>query len=558
MRSIAKKPSTGAWLRSGGAWLLLVIGTSFLATAAHAGEGVWTSGGPYVEYLMALAIDPSAPATLYAGTWGAGVFKSTNGGGSWTAINAGLTYPHVGALAIDPSAPATLYASNFHVYGGANAGVDGAGVFKSTNGGESWTAINAGLTNLNVFALAIDSSAPATLYAGTWGGGVLKSTNGGESWTAINAGLTDRHVSALAIDPSAPATIYAGMGYTGRVYKSTNGGGTWTSTSDYPNRDVDALAIDPSASSTLYAGLGTSEFSFPPMGIIKSTDGGANWTESRADLFVLALAIDPSTPATLYAGTRGDGVFKSTDAGGSWTAVNAGLSNLTINALALDHTGGTTLYAGTDYGVWQLTAPTGGITASFSFTPASPSAGQTIQFTDTSTGSPTSWKWDFGDGFGSAAQNPTHAFATAGAFPVTLTASSSAGSNTTTKTVSVTSAAASSCFEDASTMCLAGGRYRVSSHWRNQYAGGSVSTLSTDKLTDATGAFWLSNADTYEFLIRINTATDNGRAWFAISTFTDVEFWIDVTDTVNGQSKEYHSAPGNKTLIYDPYFFVYP
>ena len=208
--------------------------------------------------------------------------------------------------------------------------------------------------------------------------------------------------------------------------------------------------------------------------------------------------------------------------------------------------------------MWQLTAPTGGTTANFSFTPSSPSAGQTIQFTDTSTGGPTSWSWDFGDGFSSTAQSPTHAFATAGAFPVTLTASNSGGSNATTKTVTVASAGASSCVEDATTMCLAGGRYRIRSHWRNQYAGGAVSTLSKAKLTDVTGAFWIANASTYEYLIRINTATDNGRAWIAIPTFTDVEFWIDVTDTVSGQSKEYHSAPGNKTLIYDPYFFVYP
>ena len=107
-------------------------------------------------------------------------------------------------------------------------------------------------------------------------------------------------------------------------------------------------------------------------------------------------------------------------------------------------------------------------------------------------------------------------------------------------------------------MCLAGGRYRIRSHWRNQYAGGAVSTLSKAKLTDLTGAFWLTNADTYEYLIRINTATDNGRAWIAIPTFTDVEFWITVQDVVNGQSYTYHSPPGNKTLIYDPFTFVFP
>ena len=107
-------------------------------------------------------------------------------------------------------------------------------------------------------------------------------------------------------------------------------------------------------------------------------------------------------------------------------------------------------------------------------------------------------------------------------------------------------------------MCLIGGRYRVTSIWKNQYAGGTISTLHKATLTAATGAFWLSDSNTYEYLIRINTATDNGRAWVTILTFTQVEFWVDVTDTKSGQSKEYHSNPGNTTLIYDPTFFVYP
>lgn len=114
------------------------------------------------------------------------------------------------------------------------------------------------------------------------------------------------------------------------------------------------------------------------------------------------------------------------------------------------------------------------------------------------------------------------------------------------------------CTQDAFTACLIGGRYKVTSHWQNQYAGGQLSTLSAARLTDATAAFWLSDANTYEYLIRINTATDNGKAWIAIPTFTDVEFWIEVTDTTSGQYYEYHSLPGNRTLIYDPYFFVYP
>lgn len=107
-------------------------------------------------------------------------------------------------------------------------------------------------------------------------------------------------------------------------------------------------------------------------------------------------------------------------------------------------------------------------------------------------------------------------------------------------------------------MCLVGGRYRIRSHWKNQYAGGAVATLSKAKLTDSTGAFWLFDGATYEYMIRINTATDNGKAWIAIPTFTSVEFWVTVTDTINGLTKEYHSAPGNVTLLYDPFYFTYP
>jgi len=114
------------------------------------------------------------------------------------------------------------------------------------------------------------------------------------------------------------------------------------------------------------------------------------------------------------------------------------------------------------------------------------------------------------------------------------------------------------CTEDLTTMCLIGGRYQVTSSWKNQYSGGTVSALKKARLTDATGAFWLSDSSMYEVLIRINTATNNGRAWIAIPTFTDVEFWVTVLDTVYGQSYTYHSPAGNRTLVYDPYYFVFP
>ncbi len=88
--------------------------------------GVWTSRGPEGGHILALAIDPVTPATLYMGTENGGVFKSTDGGGSWRAANTGLASRYVYALAIDPAAPTTLYAATEN------------GVHKSTDGGGSW------------------------------------------------------------------------------------------------------------------------------------------------------------------------------------------------------------------------------------------------------------------------------------------------------------------------------------------------------------------------------------------------------------------------------------
>src|SRR5690348_1137385 len=121
--------------------LLSVLGLLSFAGIAAAGVNGWTTNGPTGEQILAMVIDPANTATIYVGTPG-GVFKSTNRGGSWTAINSGLTSTPVNALAIDPSTPAILYA-------GTSSGNQGS-VFKSVNGGASWTAINTGLISNGV------------------------------------------------------------------------------------------------------------------------------------------------------------------------------------------------------------------------------------------------------------------------------------------------------------------------------------------------------------------------------------------------------------------------
>ena len=276
----------------------LVICAVLLFASTHtaqAGINVWTSHGPEGRLAFALAIDPTTPGILYAGTDGP-TFESVDGGGSWRAINAAPS--NVFAFVIDPTNPRTLYAGTF-----------GDGAFKSTDGGDHWRAINTGLSSSYVVALAIDPTMPRTLYAGT-DGGAFKSTEGGDSWQAINAGLSSTYLHALAIDPTTPGILYAGTD--GGAFKSTDGGGSWQAiNAGLSNTSVQAFAIDPTTPRTLYAGTSDNGDPNRMEGVFKSTNGGNSWQAINADLSktpVWALAIAPTTPSTLYAGTSG-GVF---------------------------------------------------------------------------------------------------------------------------------------------------------------------------------------------------------------------------------------------------------
>lgn len=118
---------------------------------------------------------------------------------------------------------------------------------------------------------------------------------------------------------------------------------------------------------------------------------------------------------------------------------------------------------------------------------------------------------------------------------------------------------ASGCVEDPYSVCLVNGRYKVTSNWLNQYATPpAAANLLKARLTDTLAAFYVSDPNSYEYLIRFNTATNNGKVWIAIPTFTSVEFWVKVTDTKTGQYKEYHNPKEATGLIYDPGTFVFP
>jgi len=280
--------------------------------------GTGGASSPKEGIINSVVIDPSNHSILYTGTEG-GLFKSINGGASWSA--SGLT--GVCTLVINPKNTSIIYAQS----------VDG--IYKSTDWGGHWSKLTQDFPGVVGYSLAIAPSNPSILYSGT-NHGVSKTEDGGGAWSH-GQGPTDPYV--LAIDSLNASTVFAGTG--AGVFKSTDGGLTWSAIGP-TNTHVLALAIDPSSSSIIFAGTDGD-------GVFKSTNGGVSWSAiGLTNTHVLALAIDPSTPGTIYAGTDGDGVFKSTDGGVSWSAGNNGLTNTHVLALAIDPSTSSIIYAGTD------------------------------------------------------------------------------------------------------------------------------------------------------------------------------------------------------------------
>ncbi|MFA5873549.1 MAG: hypothetical protein WC832_06260, partial [Anaerolineales bacterium] len=156
--------------------------------------------------------------------------------------NSGLTDTHVRALAIDPTTPSTLYAGTY------------GGVFKSTNGGGNWSALNTGLTNTDVYALAIDPTTPSTLYAGTHGGGVFAIQQIPPASLTINysSGAPGSYftIAGSYFPPDSTATITVNGNVLGTVPTDSSGSFTFlfeTSQADEGYYSV-TVSVNPSAS----------------------------------------------------------------------------------------------------------------------------------------------------------------------------------------------------------------------------------------------------------------------------------------------------------------------
>jgi photosystem II stability/assembly factor-like uncharacterized protein len=301
-----------------------------------------TRGEPTV---FAVAVHPTNPSIIYLSTRDT-IYKSRDGGQTWTAMREGLEQAQVISLAIDPVLSSTIYAGTF-----------ATAVYKSSDGGQRWRSANIGLKGhvSVVNAIVIHPKDHNILYIGTTIG-PYRSTDGGESWVEIVQGMESVYVASLVIDPQNPSVLYAGT--TGGIYKSMDGGTQWKEVNKGLFEEgantamalgVNTIAIDPVEPPNVF--IGTTQ------GLYASANGGDQWVPKNKGLdtkFVGRLLIDPNNRNVLFAGTQ-KGVYKSTDHGETWKATNNGLTNLVVRSMVLDPSNTSTVYVGTQGGLFKST-----------------------------------------------------------------------------------------------------------------------------------------------------------------------------------------------------------
>lgn len=332
---------------------------------------------------------PTIADTLYfasrSDSYPNGFAVSTDGGITSVLLNIGLqvnptlsNYPAVTSFAAHPD---FVTNNTFFML------TDGAGFYRSTDAGSTWTAQNSGLTTNLVRALAVHPNpgvSSARIYAGISDSSsptpaLYLSSDGGNSWTTYNSGLGAYSTRAIAIDPTTTATIgttqllVSGLESPATaIYRSSDGGANWThSVGGIPGHigNVRSITFDPH-SCAAPPSMGTcttgplqivyaaafGKLNYPTMGqhtyrVIKSIDGGANWTPIDGNLpgysglerneFVVPvpIVVNPQDPNTIYIGTDANysgvttglapvipsGVFKTVDGGATWSQRSNGL-----------------------------------------------------------------------------------------------------------------------------------------------------------------------------------------------------------------------------------------
>jgi photosystem II stability/assembly factor-like uncharacterized protein len=339
------------------------------------GPGVWAPLGPRPianEYwsgnanasgrVVSVAVHPTNTATVYIGSASGGVWKTTDSGMNWAPITDELSTLNHGSIAIDPSNPDTIYAGT----GEYTTSSGGDGLFRSLDAGATWSRIGtATQVGSNCSKVAVDPADSQRIYV-TGTAGFVRSTDGGNSWSTRLSGSC----SDMVVNPAQPQTIFVARHGDG-VYRSLDGGNTITElTSGLPLTGARriVLAIAQSNPQVVYAAYANSGGGL--LGLYKTTNGGDTWvrlnnTPNFPDpqaWYDMCIAVDPANENIVYAGgvfpTYAEaGIIRTTDGGNSWsditiaggTQVHPDIQTLTV--------AGNTLWVGCDGGVWKTTSP---------------------------------------------------------------------------------------------------------------------------------------------------------------------------------------------------------
>jgi photosystem II stability/assembly factor-like uncharacterized protein len=274
--------------------------------------------GMFVEcHVRALAVDPRDPRSLYLGSE-LGLFRSTDGADHWSRVESPVNDWQVWSILLSPHQPDLIL-----------VGTCPSRIFRSLDGGRSWSEPAADLVQecprlvyARVTTLAADPADADTFWTGVEIGGVQRSRDGGRTWQAIGQGLSSQDIHSLAVVPGRPGRMVASTNNDLNV--STDGGQTWQPlgiSRSLPWPYCRGLAQLSGQPEVILLGNGDG----PPgsVGIVaRSTDAGRTWQETRmpgrANSTIWTFATHPADPRLVYAASVSGDLYRSTDGGASW------------------------------------------------------------------------------------------------------------------------------------------------------------------------------------------------------------------------------------------------
>ena len=325
----------------------------------------WTSIGPgnIGGRVRTVLVHPTKPGTMFAGSVGGGIWKTVNGGASWTPMSDFMANLAVTSMVFNPTNPSIMYAATGEGYNNADA-IRGAGIFKSTDGGATWTQLPSTATAMFHYVLRLAISPDGrVLLAGTTTG-LFRSTDGGTTFAKVTGPIA----ADIDFHPSDSRRAIAGD-RSGGVWHTADGGLTWTATSlpvaaSMPGSRRVEVAYARNTPDVVYAvvdGGGGMVFRSVNGGISFScmfTSDAFELLENGQGWYDLALWVNPRDPNDVIVG--GVNLFRSRDGGTTFTQVSYPQGSfhadqhVIIEHPQFDNAGNRVLFIGNDGGVYRV------------------------------------------------------------------------------------------------------------------------------------------------------------------------------------------------------------